>query len=140
MLWNAGLSTNELMKIGSRIGCDVPAMVHGGTVLMEGLGEVISPIQAGFGKSGDGPWLVLVNPGFNVSTKDVYSRCKVALTSGRKTFSNLLSALKEGNLDLAAQNLFNGLQETVFRKYPLIETVAEKLAQAGAVGVMLSGS
>ena len=36
--------------------------------------------------------------------------------------------------------MFNGLQETVLTKYPLIEIITENICKAGAVGVLVSGS
>jgi 4-diphosphocytidyl-2-C-methyl-D-erythritol kinase len=85
-------------------------------------------------------WLVLVNPGFGVSTGDIYSRYSLSLTSVQIPITHTISALKEGDAILAVKSLFNALQDTVFRKYPLIEIIAENLRKAGASGVLLSGS
>lgn len=136
-LWQTDVPRETLMKIGAQLGCDVPAMIHGGIVCMEGCGEKVIPIP---NKEDQGWWVVIVNPGFSVSTQDIYSRYSSSLTHGQIPFSSMTSALKEGKLDLIASSLFNGLQETVFRKYPLIEIVAERLKQAGSVGVLLAGS
>jgi 4-diphosphocytidyl-2-C-methyl-D-erythritol kinase len=43
-------------------------------------------------------------------------------------------------LDDLAAGLFNALQPTVYRKYPLLEIINNKLEKAGAKGVLLSGS
>ena len=40
----------------------------------------------------------------------------------------------------AAGGLFNRLQETVVRKYPLIRILMDALADAGALGTLVSGS
>ena len=144
-LWSAGLDTAELMGIGFSLGCDVPAMVHGGVVCSEGLGEKISALEFGSpkrsdGGSGDGWWLVLVNPGFSVSTADIYARCSSSLTSDKIPLRSMVSALGEGDLEAVSGSLFNGLQGIVFAKYPLIEMIADGLVAAGAAGAQVSGS
>ena len=140
--WRTGLSRETLMEIGSRRGSDVPALVYGGMVVMEGRGERVTRLPGNGNRSNGhgGWWLVLVNPGFSVSTRDIYSRYRSPLTSGAIPFTSLVSAIHEGNLNLVAQGLFNGLQDTVFTKYPLIEMVAEGLRKGGAIGVLVSGS
>ena len=154
-LWGTGVARAELMRIGAGVGCDVPAFVHGGAVLIEGMGERVSPLAvkvpgartvAGEDRAEqrDGPepgwWLVIVNPGFCVSTRDIYSRHQLSLTSGQRTAMDIVLSLKSGDLDLVAKGLFNSLQDTAFRKYPLLGIVRETLIQAGALGALLSGS
>lgn len=138
-LWKTGVSRDRLTEIGGRLGCDVPALVKGGPVLMEGLGERVTNLPIAKGDSGLW-WLVLVNPGFGVSTRDIYSRYSLSLTSVQIPIKHTISALKEGDEDLAVMGLFNSLQDTVFEKYPLIQIIAENLRKAGASGVLLSGS
>ena len=138
-LWNTGFSREKLMELGARLGCDVPALVHGGPVRMQGVGERVSGLP-GADLNHGGWWLVLVNPGFGVSTGDIYARHSLSLTSVANPIKGIVSALEEGKSNLAAQGLYNALQDTVFTKYPLIEMVAENLRNAGACGVLVSGS
>ena len=138
-LWDTGLSRKELITLGGGLGCDIPALIHGGAVLMEGLGEKVSPVSMAKGEKSLW-WLVLINPGFGVSTGDIYARYSLSLTSVLNPIKHVISALKEGDANLAVKGLFNALQDTVFRKYPLIEIIAENLAKAGSSGVLLSGS
>ncbi len=141
--WNTGLDLNSLCDMGARLGRDVPALLYNQPILVEGVGDRISPIsfdQSPRCAADAGWWLVLLNPGFAVSTPDVYSRCRWALTSERRTYTRMVSAVSERRLDLASESLFNGLQETVFRKYPLIRMMSEALLSAGALGALVSGS
>ena len=135
-LWQTAVPRNELAAIGARVGCDVPALVHGDIVLVEGLGEQVTPLPHAIRDW----WLVLVNPGFGVSTKDIYSRCSGPLTSDSLSAKRMVCSLRGGDINDAAKCLFNGLQETVFRKYPLIRLIAEALDAAGSLGTLLSGS
>ncbi len=135
-----GLSRGKLAEIGFKLGSDVPAMVHGGPVCMEGLGEKITVIDLKDGKIRPELWVIIVNPGFRVSTRDIYSRYISPLTFAEIPFISVVSSLKDGDVDVVARGLFNGLQETVFRKYPLIEIIVEELKKAGSIGALLCGS
>lgn len=142
-LWNLDVSLGSLMDLSAGVGCDVPALVHGGAVCVEGMGERVTGVEQVIGRAADDPkgwWLVLVNPRFAVSTADIYGRCKPPLTSGPIHFKYIVSAYQNGDAERAGEFLFNGLQDLVFRKYPLIEMVAEGLDSVGALGVLLCGS
>ena len=45
-LWKVGLSFDELTEIAAEIGSDVPFLVRGGTSLVQGRGEDVTPITA----------------------------------------------------------------------------------------------
>jgi 4-diphosphocytidyl-2-C-methyl-D-erythritol kinase len=139
--WRTNLPREELMEIGGRLGCDIPAMIHGGTVLMEGRGERVSRIKDGSAEKLD--WrILLVNPGVGISTADIYSRYKTDLTCAAPAdkFQLVESGLLKGQPEKIAEGMFNSLEEIVYRKYPLLKIMNEKIAEAGALGVLLSGS
>lgn len=138
-LWGTGLSEKELMSIGAGLGCDIPALIAARGVLGEGLGEKVVPLDLGEGARSSW-WVTLINPGFSISTKEVYSAYRPALTPGDKAYRNVVLALKRGDVTLGGESLFNSLQETVFRKYPLVEIITERLLEAGATGALLCGS
>jgi 4-diphosphocytidyl-2-C-methyl-D-erythritol kinase len=138
-LWGAGLPMEALMALGARLGSDIPAMVAGKAVRMEGRGERVTPLACRW-PAGQAWWLVVVNPGFSVPTRDVYARYRTGLTSFEEIFNKAAFALEKGDITLASACLRNSLEETVFRKYPLLGLLAERLKAAGALGVLLSGS
>lgn len=138
-LWNINWPQSELMALGARLGCDIPALIHGGSLCMEGRGERITPVPITNFQSF---WIVLVYPGFGVATADIYARFKPDLTAPAPDakFRAIWSGLKDGALTLIAEGLYNALQQTVFWKYPLLEIIKNELVNAGAPGVLLSGS
>ena len=138
-LWKTGLSLDRLMELGARLGSDIPALVWGKAVCMEGRGECLSDVRTAWGPGVEW-WLVVVNPGFSVPTRDVYRRFRSGLTSPGETFKNARFALEKGDVALAAGSLYNALEEPVFAKYPLLQMLSERLKAAGALGVLLSGS
>ena len=138
-LWQTGLSQDRLISLGIRLGCDIPALVHGGSLCMEGVGEQLTPIR----RHTQHPlWLLMVYPGLAVSTIDIYTRYKAGLTStpSADKFQQVVSGLEQGVPAQVAAGLYNALQATVFQKYPLLELIKNKLAAAGALGVLLTGS
>lgn len=44
-LLNAGLSDDELCNIGVKIGADVPFCIKGGTLLAQGIGDVLNKVK-----------------------------------------------------------------------------------------------
>ena len=139
-LWNLGWTSETLIGLGQELGSDVPGLVHGGAVRLEGRGERVA--AAWPGARGRVPQLpvLLVNPGIAVSTAEVFRTCPGGLTSAPNSYTIVHSALLGGNLRAAAGGLFNGLEAGVFQKYPAVGRVAQLLKAAGAAGVLLSGS
>ncbi len=140
-LWDVTIQESELLALGATLGCDIPALLHGGAVLMEGVGERVRGFDLGTPTTSDGKWwLVIANPGFCVSTADIYAKHDLSLTSGAPLYINAVSALEGGDIGSAGQGIFNSLQATVVRKYPLVGMIVDHLDQAGALGALVSGS
>lgn len=143
-LWNLGFSREKLAATGAKIGCDIPALVTGGAVLMEGVGEKITPLtECGTGTEHPhrGFWLVAAFPGFPVSTGKIYkSFDESCLTNPPGIYDTVSSSVRGGNVQKACCGLYNGLQKTVFGLYPDAEGCLEALRVAGALSCLLSGS
>ena len=139
-LWGTGLAPADLMRIGAAVGSDVPALVHGGAVCMEGMGDCVRPIAGAQGTNLPEWWVVLANAGVSVSTRDIYERHSRVLTSESNAYKSIVLGLEERDLEVAARGLYNALERTVFAKYPLLEMMAQALRECGAAGARLSGS
>ena len=140
VMWNTGAGATKLGEIGSKLGCDVPALLDGGVVCMEGLGERVTPLKGKGNQLRAGWWVVLAYPGFSVSTRDIYTRHSLSLTVDDEKYKRMVRSLRVADLLLAAENLHIVLLDTVFTMYPLIEIMVERLREAGAIGAMVSGS
>lgn len=149
-LWKTGLARERLMEIGAQIGCDVPALIHGGAICMEGRGETITPINRLIpGRAWAGKcdfWMLLIYPGFAISTGDIYHRYdhhheqSLPKDPANSKFELIMSGLKLGLMPLVGKGLFNALEETVLCKYPLLEMIKKRLEETGAKHVLLTGS
>lgn len=140
-LWELGLPREELMALGADLGSDVPALVHGGAVLMEGRGERVRglfdddpPAEC------EGFWLVLANPGVMCPTPDIFRKWSGDLTPPPSILHNMISSVRTSDVSAAAEALYNGLQRGVFESYPEVAQTATRLQEAGCLGVLLSGS
>lgn len=116
----------KLIDLGSKVGADVPFFLVPGSQRVSGIGEILEPVRL--------PpfYLILVNPGFPVSTQDVYRWYDETLSS--------LPPLTPQKLDARFPPLENDLERVVLPRYPVLVEIKERLRQAGALGTMMSGS
>ena len=135
-LWKVGLSREELAEIGAQVGSDVPALVIDGPVVMEGRGEKVQDLRL---KTEDLN-LVLVNPGVQSSTKEVYAACEARPLGGGNATARMAEALKSGDLGQIAAALMNDLQAPAVKQHPEIADALVSLRTAGVIGAMMSGS
>ena len=136
-LWGLGLSKERVCAIGAEVGSDVPALVLGGTVLMEGRGERVRAIDAGETPASQlraqrpatptgGPRLsrpfddhfVLRVPPVCASTARVYAEFR---PEDRGKFRN-------------------DLQPAACRLYPAIERMVAEMEAEGLENVQMTGS
>ncbi len=140
-LWQLHRPPEELMVLGAELGSDVPALVHGGAVLMEGRGERVRGLFDGDGPTlCEGFWLVIANPGLMCSTPDVFKKWRGGLTASPSILHNMASSIRTSDVSAAAEALHNGLQPAVYESYPGVAQIAAQLQEAGCLGVLLSGS
>lgn len=129
-LLGLGLSTERLMAIGVKLGADVPFFVFGKTALAEGIGEILTPIEAV-----PPLWMVIVNPNIPVSTAWVYQSLRL---TERWNSDNIPRFFKDV-VDVCAI-LSNDLEAVTIGKYPVIGEIKTMLLALGASGALMSGS
>ena len=131
-LFGLGLSGEVLREIGLGLGADVPYFIHGGPAVVRGIGERISACTMKSNLS-----IILINPGFMVSTKSVYGEVASNLTLPQKA-TNLPAAL--GGPPDVVRLLRNDLDAVVSSRHPEIAEMKSVLLSMGAIGAMMSGS
>lgn len=141
-LWRLDLTRGELAELGAQVGSDVPALVLGGPVLMEGRGERVEPLSVPGAQAGRFPelHLILVNPGVSSSTQEVYAACTPRPPGAPSAAEAMLAALGASGTDAIAAALQNDLQAPAVRLHPEIGAALSALRAAGAAGVTMSGS
>jgi len=134
-LWQLNLSLKDLQGMGEKVGADVPFCLQGGTCLVEGIGEKVSPLSCDFNAH-----VVIAKPPFNLSTKKVYSNFDEAQKFHVPTIESMIAVLHDGNVSGVSSLITNVLEREVILQNPLIGKIKEKALQAGAQGALMSGS
>lgn len=130
-LWEIPLSEAELYEIGSAVGADVPLFLYGKPCVMRGIGDVISPIDL------PNLWYLIVYPNVSISTRRVYEGLKIVLT---KKQNDIKLVAKFNNTHEISAILENDLEKVGILLCPTIQTIKERLNEAGAAGTLMSGS
>ena len=112
-LWQLGKSRQELVELGAAVGSDVPALVRGGAVLMEGRGEIVTPFPLPHELN-----LVLANPGVACPTGEVYANYRPRVTDDLSIVYNMRSAIESGDWRRVAAAMMNDLQPTAIALHP----------------------
>jgi 4-diphosphocytidyl-2-C-methyl-D-erythritol kinase len=124
-------TTEDLMQIGTKLGADVPFFIFRKTAWAFGIGdrlqaaENIHPL-----------WFVLINPGFEISTKMVYDNLNLRLTKQavKYTYPKFYS------VDDLINGLRNDLEKVTLFLHPILQHLKNLLLQNGALGAIMSGS
>jgi 4-diphosphocytidyl-2-C-methyl-D-erythritol kinase len=153
-LWGLRMPPSELMKMALELGSDVPFFMDGPTAFVGGRGEEIVPCRLS-----QPWWLLIVNPGFQVSTAWAYQkfaaerqRSKTELTNsseGAKMSShNYVPDIqptggRKGRRMVVKEvlnRLENSLESVTGAHHPVILDIKARLLAAGARGALMSGS
>ena len=135
------LGTEELCRIGAKIGADVPFCVRGGAMRTEGIGEILTPCR----EIAD-CFLVVACAGDGVSTPWAYGRLD-ELYNGfsedrncAKKVEKLIDALQIRDLSAACLHFENVFESVVSEVNPYVDRIKTILTDSGAVRAMMSGS
>lgn len=134
-IYGKPLTDTEMVKIARSLGADVPFFaVEHSAVVAHGIGDVMYPVH-----SLEGCTIVLVNPGFSVSTRWAFEN--LSLTSIDKKYK--LSCFRKDREDaevLSMDVMYNDLEKVTSARYPEIAEMKQMLLDLGAVRVLMSGS
>ncbi len=133
ILYDKILSDDELCKIGAKIGADIPFCIKGGTLLAQGIGEVLSkvkPLRKCF--------IVLAKPEFGVNTGAAFSQFDENGKVHAPDCLGMLKAIQSRDLfDISSrlENVFEQFIEVPNRIY-----MKEIMRNNNALGTCMSGS
>lgn len=134
-LFEIGLSNEELMKQGVKIGADVPYCIMRGTALAEGIGEKLTKLS---------PmphcYIVVAKPPINVSTKMVYESLDAGAITKHPDIDAIIEAINEGDVKKVAERMGNVLEDVTVPMYPVIAKIKNDMISQGAYNAMMSGS
>ena len=136
-LWALNLSRERLQELATRLGSDVALFLYGGTVLMAGRGEKVTPLP-----SLPATWVVVVLPDVPREpgkTRRAYASLRSEdFTDGQVT-SRLGDVIRSGG-ELRPSLLFNAFEARAFEASSELAACREQMLAAGAGNVRLAGS
>lgn len=131
-LYNLKIPKKDLIKLSSSLGADFTYMMTGGTKLASGIGEILEevrPIEL--------DKVLVVNPGYGVSTKEVYESIKIE--EMRIDFDEVLQALYDLDIKRLNKVLENKMEDVVFEKHRDLLEIKNKMREFNSASLM-SGS
>lgn len=134
-LFDTGLGLDVLCEIGLKLGADVPYCLRGGTMLAEGIGEILSPLPAM-----PHCLAVLCKPGFSVSTAAVYAQIDAHMPDVRPDTDGMCQALAQADYNGVCHRLYNVMEAVTAVRHAEIDQIKDILLSCGADGAAMSGS
>lgn len=125
-----GLNVRQMQDIVADIGADCPFFISNKPVFAQGIGDQFSDIDISL----KGKYIVLVKPDIGVSTKDAYAEVKPHRPQ------TPLPVLLNKPIEEWKDTVVNDFEFSVFKKYPEIAAIKDRLYDLGAVFAAMSGS
>lgn len=135
-LWGASLGTGQLHTAATRLGADMPLLLHDNTTVDTGWGEKLRPVpvHGSFQR-------ILALSHHGLFTLAVFRESgRISSPRPTRVDSGLLEALADGDTRHVSALLRNDLQRATFNLQPELTDVLAAGGGAGAISVLVSGS
>ncbi|MCX7926767.1 MAG: 4-(cytidine 5'-diphospho)-2-C-methyl-D-erythritol kinase [Candidatus Omnitrophica bacterium] len=141
-MWRLNLTLQQLIKIGSHIGADVPFFIYGCRFAwVKGKGQIVIPLAE---LNRIRLWHVILVIAKKKSTAEIYAAWdkfpSLRLTKKRTNAKLICLALKNKNISALTKEISNSLEPVAEILYPQLKEAKSKLLAAGAKTVLMSGS
>ncbi|MBW3636730.1 MAG: 4-(cytidine 5'-diphospho)-2-C-methyl-D-erythritol kinase [Armatimonadetes bacterium] len=128
------LSGAQLHEIGATLGADVPLFLEGGAVLMEGIGEKLTPLEPLAG------YLFVIKPEASFATPSIYRAWDASGFRSQNATPQLLEIWNRGDLSEIAGRMGNDLERATAQFSDLPARLIHLLRQCEPLGAQMSGS
>lgn len=129
-LYSLGLGKDALAELASRLGADCPFFIYNEPMLAEGIGERLSKMSLDLSGCG----IVVVKPGFSISTAEAYGGVKPMVPE-----RHLTERLGE-EMHRWRGTVVNAFTIHLAKKYTEISEITERLLESGALYASMTGS
>ena len=134
-IFSLGLSAEDLRERGLTLGADVPFCLMGGTVLAEGIGEMLTPLP---------PLpdcrILIGKPKAGISTGFVYRHLDEEGVRRHPDIDGMVRAVREGSLPGVISKMSNVLEQVTETACPEVRKIKKRMLEDGAKGVLMTGS
>ena len=127
---NLHLSDQRLEEMAASIGADCPFFIQNRPVLASGIGNIFDKIDLSL----EGYTIYIIKPDVSVSTKEAYA----AINPTAPAIS--LKEIAKMPVSAWKNIMVNDFEPSVFKQYPIIATIKDKLYKHGAIYASMSGS
>lgn len=138
-LWRLEIGPDDLHRLATRLGADVPYFLVGGTALGLARGEEVYPLRTQVKAH-----VVLVDPGRPVSTAAVFARVDAGLTPRENSYTIFRFVSRDLEGASAFRLLSNDLEQAALEEAPdlarAVGRIRSALVREGALLASLSGS
>lgn len=132
-LFDKDIDELNFEDIAFNLGADVPYLLKPLPAWVEGIGEKLEYVEEEIDD-----WVyLLVNPGFSVSTKEVFKAYELDSELTILPKKDIFIELRWGNLEKFFQN---HLEKVVYKWHPGLARLKLKIRELGAEAVVMSGS
>lgn len=127
-MFQLNLSIHRLEELSAQLGSDCPFFVQNKAALISGRGEVVTSVDFSL----SGKYLLVVNPGIHISTAQAFQ--------GIQPKPSHFDWKKLIETKVLNETLINDFEPQVFKLFPEIVEIKEKLLKAGAHYASMSGT
>jgi 4-diphosphocytidyl-2-C-methyl-D-erythritol kinase len=128
--FDLGISTKQLLDYARQLGSDCPFFIINEACFATGRGEILEPIQLDLSAYK----FLIINPSIHISTDEAFSLLVPALPS------KSVKEVVQQPVGTWRQELKNDFENVVFKDYPEVKSIKEKLYEAGAIYASMTGS
>ena len=134
-LYEVPFTTEQATAILTPLGADIPFFLHSGTMLAEGIGEILSPLP---------PlkdcYIVIAKPKAGANTKQIYETLAQVGIPAHPDTENVIKALETGDLALLGRSTGNVLEYATIPLCPPVQTLKDAFKAEQALVTLMSGS
>lgn len=134
-LYDTRLPADALREMGLALGADVPYCIEGGSMLAEGIGEILTPLPPM-------PFchVAVCKPPFSVVTAKIYARMNGGKLPIRPDTRGMLQALENQDYGGICRRLYNVMEAVTGGDHDEIGEIKDAMLDGGADGALMSGS
>ena len=107
LLWQCGLTQEQLAVIGRQLGADIPVFIAGNSAFAEGIGDQLTPVEL------PKNWYLVVTPPIKVSTEEIFSHPQLTRNSPPIKIRALLEAQYRNDCQLVVEAMYPQVKEVL---------------------------
>ncbi len=134
-LLDLGWSLDKMIEIGKKLGSDVPYCLVGGTKLVEGVGDIITPL-----KEHPQTWILVAKPQKSISTKLIFESLNLDKKNEVPNFEEMILAIENKDVKGIAEKFCNTFEEVTIPLCEEIQEIKDIMNSNNAINCLMTGT